>query len=63
MASIRRKFEDWIDTQIDYGSRLPDGFEHVDHDDPWTLIVTDGTDEYVIEFSVDVIKQPRGGQS
>jgi hypothetical protein len=57
---IQRKFEDWIDSQIDYGSgRLPHGFEHVDHDDPWAFIVTDGKDEYVIEFSVDVIKQPR----
>jgi len=63
-SEIVRKFEEWIDQQIDYGSgRLPHGFEHVDHDDPWALIVTDGEDEYVIEISVDAIKQPRGGAS
>lgn len=59
-TDVERVFENWIDEQLDYGSgRLPFGFEHVDHDDPWAFIVTDGEDEYVIEFSVDVIKQPR----
>lgn len=59
MRDIRSKFEDWIDEQVDYNGSLPAGFDYVDHDDPWTFLVTDGTDEYVVEVNVDVIKQPR----
>lgn len=56
---VERTFEAWINEMFSTLRGLPFGFQYVDHDDPYLLLVTDGEDEYVIEFSVDAIRQER----
>lgn len=57
---VQRVFDRWVNEEMTVLRRLPFGFEHVDHDDPHTFAVTDGTDEFVIEITVDVWKRQDG---
>lgn len=51
-------FELWLRKQFAANTTLPKGFKYVDYD-PDLLIVTDGEDEFIIDFDVLVIRQPK----